>query len=257
MRLSDAHWSLVTARATRAAAAAITALETHKVQYVTGGGWAVWAHEPSTPSVDYDAFLSNGFPPNVVADLARQGFQIGPRREIEALELDAPSELLGSGDPDLGETPLSFVPARIFRNELERKRLRVGDAMLETTVPTAPALAVTKLAALRGRSIGYAMHEDAAVLALLDRSTANMMRTLPQSYYYRKAGKDLFDVSLLLSSPERVETCRRIADSEGVWKGLVERLPATPALLLRLARDMAARVGRPDPAFVLRLGRGA
>lgn len=50
MRLSDAHWSLVTARATRAAAAAITALETHKVQYVTGGGWAVWAHEPSTPS---------------------------------------------------------------------------------------------------------------------------------------------------------------------------------------------------------------
>lgn len=49
MRPSDAHWSLITERAPRIALAAIRALEAAKVRYVTGGGWAVFAHQPSTP----------------------------------------------------------------------------------------------------------------------------------------------------------------------------------------------------------------
>lgn len=253
MRDSDAHWALLGARSGRIAAAAIRVLEKHKCRYVTGGGWAVFAHDPVTPSADYDAFLPNGFPKPVRDELTNAGFRIGPREEIEALELDRPNELLGSGDPDLGVPLRSFVPANVFEGKLVRKEVTIDMETLETAVPAPPALAITKLAALRARSIGFSMFEDGAVLALLDPSTATMMRALPQSYYFRKAGKDLFDISLLLSSSNRIRDCRRLAEKNGVWDALIERLPETPPLLLRMAKDLARRVDRPDPSFVLRI----
>lgn len=253
MRPSDLHWTLISERSYRIAAEAIRCLQRHNVNYVLSGGWAVFVYDPSTPSVDFDAFLSNGFPKPVADDLTAMGFQIGARQEIEALPLDEPCELLGTGDPDLGIPHLSYIPAKLFKDNIEERPLQLGGETFTVPVPARAALAITKLGALRARSIGYAMFEDAAVLALLDPSTATTMKALPQGYFRRKAGKDLFDVSLLLANEENLIACRNLASRFGLWSSLAERLGQTSPAIVATARDMATRVGARDPSRLLSL----
>lgn len=248
---SDRHWDLVDERSYRVAAAAIEALARHEVDYVVGGGWAVFAYDPSTPSVDFDVYVRGRLDVAVVDELTSAGFRVGAQQEVEPLRLDERVELLGTGDPDLGVPSAGYVPEMLFDGRIVLRELRFEDETYEVPVPSRPALAIVKLAALRGRSIGYAMFEDAAVAALLDPSTATMMKAQSQGYYLRKAGKDLFDVSLLLRDGAEVDACRTLAERFSLWDALVERLPDTPTAVRETAQGLARRVEAPDPLRVL------
>lgn len=250
-RPSDAHWGLLTERSERIVRACIDVMHTVKQPYVLGGGWAVFAHAPSTPSVDCDIYVDGPLRPEAHQLLAEKGFSVGSRKEIETLELEKPSELLGTGDEDLGIPHVSFTPARLFDGRVHSVDLRLDPPLHNVPVPDRPSLAIAKMAALRGRTIGYLLSEDGAVRALLDPSTATMMSSMAQGYYLRKAGKDLYDVTVLLPDDDDRDAVRRVADEFGLWDDLTELLTKTPRPVRALAIDMAARVDAPSPAEFL------
>jgi hypothetical protein len=245
-RLSDAHWSLFAPEQKERTRRILETLRDARIDFVLGGGWAVYAHESTTPSVDCDVFLRGRLPAGVEDVLSRTGTRIGPQRDLDLLPLDEPIELLGTGEQDLGLPATSYVPSQIFRGHLEKRTLHLDQPVDNIPVPDPVALAVTKLCALQGRSLAYRSFTDGEAGMRLGPSVAPQIHSLSQSYYLRKAGKDLFDVSLLLTGTEPVEDARALAGVE-VWNAVRQEIRRLPVAIQEMARDLATRVGAPDP----------
>ena len=249
-RPSDDHWNLLTPAQTKNTRLILETLNERKVRYVLGGGWAVYAHESTTPSVDCDVYLKGNLPKPLPQVLSDRGIRVGPQLDLEILGLDTPSELLGTGEPDLGIPATSFVPAKIFKGRLGKKEIRFDKVVADVPVPIRAALAVAKLGALQGRSLAYRSFVDAEARMRLGPAAAPQILSLSQSYYLRKAGKDLFDLSLLLTSVENVQEARQIAGPD-VWSVARADLAILPPAVIELAIDMANRVGKTTPESLL------
>lgn len=248
-RPSDAHWNLLAPAQKKRTRQILETLRDARTAFVLGGGWAVYAHESTTPSVDCDVFLRGPLPARVEAALSRSRIRVGPQRELELLSLDEPMELLGTGEDDLGIPATSFVPSKLFRGRVEKHMLHLDKPVDNIPVPDSAALAVTKLCALQGRSLAYRSFTDGEAQMRLGPGTAPQIHSLGQSYYLRKAGKDLFDVSLLLSGTELLEEARTLSGPD-VWNSVRSEVRVLPPAIQEMARDLATRVGKPDPTRV-------
>ncbi|HVL87099.1 MAG TPA: hypothetical protein VM681_03690 [Candidatus Thermoplasmatota archaeon] len=161
-------------------------------------------------------------------------------------------ELLGTGDTDLGIPFAGYVPRKLFAGRLQQRDLRVDPPISNVVVPDRESLALVKLAALRDRSLAYRALEDGATMALLDPSRANLIRALSQGYFLRKAGKDLFDMSVLVPEKRQIAECLALADRHGILDAIRRWLGKVPAPILDFASDAAARTEQSDPAAWLR-----
>lgn len=251
-RPSESHWSLLTPAQKRKTRIILQTLSTERIRYVLGGGWAVYAHQASTPSVDCDVFMKGELPKRVHSLLVEEGVRIGPQQALELLPLDTPVELLGTGEDDLGIVPVSYVPSKIFRGRLESRTLSLDKPVREVQVPDRVALAVTKLCALQGRSLAYRSFTDGDARMRLGPVATPQILSLGQSYYLRKAGKDLFDVSLLLSSTQDVDAAQKLA-GPAVWAAVRGEVDALPTAVREMAVDLARRVGKASPVALIPL----
>ena len=245
-RPSDSHWSLLTPAQKRKTRMILETLATERIHYALGGGWAVYAHEASTPSIDCDVFIKGNLPKRVAAKLSAEGVRIGAQQDLEILPLDAPMDLLGTGEEDLGIAPVSYIPSQIFRGRLESRTLSLDRPVKGVQVPDPVALAVTKLCALQGRSLAYRSFTDGEARMRLGPVATPQILSLGQSYYLRKAGKDLFDVSLLLQAPLDVDAARELA-GPSVWSVLHAEIDVLPAAVREMGVDLARRVGKGSP----------
>lgn len=255
-RPSDLHWSLLDDRAFRVVREAVESVRALRGDYVLAGGWAVYAHAPVVPSVDCDLYLRGAPGAELEADLRRRGLTVGPQAEVEFLRLDEPAEFLGFGDADLGLPGFGFLPGEVFEGRVVVGDLRLDPPLRGVRVPSAPALAVTKAAALRGRSLGYAAHSDGRARMLLGPERVPLMLSLAPSYYLRKAGKDLFDLSLLLATDEARRAFLGIVDAFGLTPAVRDTLREVPRPVVGFADDLAERAGREPPSAWLRAMTG-
>lgn len=252
-RPGDVHWDLLRSRSEDVVRAVLDAVQAAGRPCILGGGWAVFAHVPSVPSVDCDVYADPAARQTLQGPLEARGLAVGSGREVELLPLESPQELLGTGDPDLQIPSAAYVPERLFQGRVVRAVLRLGDASLPVRVPAPAALLVVKLCAFRDRALAYRALEDGRALALLGPSVATVVRSFPQSYFLRKAAKDLADCGLLLGAfaaagPE----ARGLAAEHGVWNAVVDGCREPPDAVLDVARDVADRVDFPDPWLAVR-----
>lgn len=256
-RPGDAHWSLLDPRSEQVVRRALDALRAHAQDHVLGGGWAVFAHAPTTPSVDCDLYVPARGRAVAEAVLRDAGLEVGAQREVELLGLEEPAEFLGFGDEDLGLPGVAFVPERLFEGRRVGCDLALTPPLRGVVVPDRPALAVAKLAALRGRSLGYLAHADGRARMLLGPALVPLMLSLAPSYYLRKASKDLFDASLLLPDEESLAALRGLAEAHGLSDAVRTTLAEVPGDVVGLADELAERVGRPPPSAWLLRARGS
>lgn len=251
-RASDSHWSLLTPAQKRKTRIILETLAAQKVRFVLGGGWAVYAHEASTPSVDCDVFMKGRLPQKVAAPLSAAGIRIGPQQDLEVLALDEPMDLWGTGEEDLGIAAVSFTPSEVFERRLESRDLVLDRIVKGVPVPDRLALAVTKLCALQGRSLAYRSFTDGEARMRLGPVATPQILSLGPSYYLRKAGKDIFDASLLLRSPTDVDRVRDLA-GPSVWSVIRGEVVVLPTAIREMGIDLARRVGKETPDGLLRL----
>lgn len=255
-RPSESHWNLLTPAQKRKTRIILETFAAERIRYVLGGGWAVYAHQASTPSVDCDVFMKGRLPKRVQSILVDQGVRIGPQQDLELLPLDTPMELLGTGEEDLGIAPVSYVPSKIFHGRLESRTLSLDKPVREVAVPDRVALAVTKLCALQGRSLAYRSFTDGEARMRLGPVATPQILSLGQSYYLRKAGKDLFDVGLLLVSNPDVNAAKKLAGIP-VWTTVRNEVALLPAAVREMAVDLARRVAKASPVGLIPLLLGA
>lgn len=251
-RPSDLHWGLVDERAFRVVRQALDVVGQHRRDHVLGGGWAVYAHAPVVPSVDCDLYLPGPPDPPLEEALRARGLTVGPLADVEFLAMDEPAEFLGFGDQDLGVPGFAFTPRALFEERVVARMLHLEPPLLGVRVPEAPALAVAKAAALRGRSLGYAAHADGRARMLLGPERVPMMLSLPPSYYLRKAGKDLFDLSLLLAGEAERGAFRGLVRTSGLEPAVRDTLREVPVPVVEFADDLGERAGRASPSAWLR-----
>lgn len=235
---------------------ALAVLQGHAVDYVLGGGWAVYAHAPGTPSVDCDLYLREPLPAQVVERLQREGLSVGPHREVEPLAMHDRVEFWGLGDEDLGIPLPGFRVADLLQGRVVRRPLALPGRTIDVRVPDAPSLSLLKLCALHNRDLAYRSFHDPRAAALLDPSRATQVRAMADSYYLRKAGKDCFDASLLLGADAAPEAAA-LAESFGVRGAVAETLRSPDPLVAEMGEALARRVGAPPPLARLRAAFGS
>lgn len=251
-RPSDSHWSLLTPAQKRKTRIILESLAAHKIRYVVGGGWAVYAHEASTPSVDCDVFMKGRLPQGLAARLSAEGIRIGPQQDLEILALDEPMGLWGTGEEDLGIAAVSYTPSKVFAGRVESRDLALDRIVKGVPVPDRLALAVTKLCALQGRSLAYRSFTDGEARMRLGPVATPQILSLGPSYYLRKAGKDLFDVSLLIRSAADVDGARELA-GPSVWSVVRREVVVLPTAITEMGNDCARRVDKGTPDHLLAL----
>lgn len=251
-RPSDLHWSLIDERAFQVVRTAVATVADAEPGYVLGGGWGVYAHAPVVPSVDCDIYLRTAAAATLGAKLRAQGLVVAPLGDVEFLDPDTPAEFLGFGDPDLGIPPVAFTPRDLLEGHVEERDLPLEPPLQRVRVPSAPALAVAKAAALRGRSLGYLAHADGRARMLLGPERVPMMLSLSPTYYLRKAGKDLFDLSLLLAEDLARTSFRGLVRAAGLEAALRDTLREVPGPVVTMADDLGERAGKPAPSAWLR-----
>jgi hypothetical protein len=249
-RISDGHWALLAPEQLGRTRQILETLEARKVRYVLAGGWAVYAHHATTPSVDCDVFLEESLPPSARSALETLGVRIGPQGELELLDLSRPWELLGSGEPDLGIPAITYNPAKVLEGRVRRMTLKMDIELKGIPIPDPAALAATKLPALQGRNLSYRCFFDEAARMSLGPSVAPMILSLGQSYYLRKAGKDLFDLSILLENEGVIKAARELL-GPSAWAFVSSELRSIAPAVLSFADDLAERVERPRATDVL------
>lgn len=245
-RPSDVHYDRIDEQAFELARRVLDAIQSLEAEAILGGGWAVYAHTAHVPSVDVDLYLSAEAREPVEEHLERSDLTVGPHREVEMLALDSGIDLWISGDPDLGIARPSYTPAEVFDGRLEERTLELPQGVVPTTVPDRPSLAFTKLVALANRDLAHRAREDGQARMQLGPSLANRVLGRSRSYYRRKAGKDLFDLAVLLGDGEGQRFVEIVKD-QALWSEAVQVPGNLASETVRLARDFADRESTVDP----------
>lgn len=264
VRPSDSHWGLITTAQAQTAHFVLLTLIKDNVDFVLGGGWAVWAHEPSTPSVDLDIYVAASVIPKLKGLLRPHRITLGAPKSVEAqqrgsvdaMRLDEPSERLGTGDPELYQESVSYLPTKLFDGRVHPHRLDLSrevalPSIAKVPVPDRASLAVAKMGALHDRSLAYRAYQDGAAMAQIGPGIWNQLQTLGQGYFLRKAGKDLFDVSVLLArkaDQDEAFTLLEELDHRAIARETFAQLPDA---IRALGDDFALRVRRAVPLTAL------
>lgn len=258
-RVGDAaaHYDLLDERCVEIVATVIKELETRKIEYVLGGGWAVYAYESHVPSVDTDVFL-HAKDEHIVAELMRsRGIGVGPGRQFEPLSLDEPNNLLGP-DIDMQEPERGYVPAKILAGRTERRTLELGaKGQVDAAVPSAPALLFMKLKAYHDRELSWsALRDDAVMATRIPTADRPQVRQMTVSHYYRKAGKDLYDAAFLATRHAALDEALAIARGTGLHDDIKPLVESVHEPLRQFALDMTrAEADDATAAWISKLAR--
>lgn len=251
-RPSDRHLDLVDEDAYQRAADAISALGEAGIDYVLGGGWAVFAHVPRLPSVDVDVYIGSREASAARQAVEETGLNIERGGEVELLGLDTEIRLWGIGDPDLGIPEPSYTPQELFRDHLEERPLDLEGRELRTVIPDRPSLLVTKAVALANRDLAYRAFSDGEAGMRLGPQRLGRVRSKARGYWERKAGKDLFDIGLLVSK-EVTPAARDLLEAFDLLEGVRETTDELSEQTSTFARDLADRRSVGDPVEALGL----
>lgn len=237
---ASAHYDLLDERCFEVVARAISLLEERRSTYVLAGGWAVYAYGSRVPSVDTDVLLDDNDGQAVVQAVRSIGITVGPGEQFEPMLVDGASNILGP-DPDLQEPDRGYVPRVLLRERTTRRELDLGKhGHVTATVPQAHALAFMKLKAYHNRELQWRAHRDPAVMARIPTMDRGQVLAKTVDYFYRKAGKDLYDIAYLLAHHTSETRVREIAEEFGLHDDLAPLLAKAPeAPLLFFARNMA------------------
>lgn len=224
------------------ARSAIEAVSSSGVDYVLGGGWAVYAHVPRLPSIDVDLFVAAGSGATVRAHLQDADLSVGPGARVELLDLDARIDVWGVVLPGSGVDPPYIVPAEVFDDRIERVALDIQGTRLDVPVPGRSALVATKAVALSNRDLAFQAHTQGRARMLLGPEVVPRVMERSESYYHLKAGKDLFDIGLLVSDAQAGQASAQLLHDLGLASALGERLTDLDERTVELAIDLAERV---------------
>lgn len=237
---ASAHYDLVDERCYEVVARATGMLEERRARYVLAGGWAVYAYGSRVPSVDTDVLLE-GDDFRAVSDAIRSvGITVGVGEQFEPLPFDMDSNVLGP-DPDLQEPDRGYVPRKLLEKRTTRRELDLGQhGKVTANVPTPDALAFMKLKAYHNRELQWRAHRDPGVMARIPTMDRGQVLGKTEGYFYRKAGKDLYDIAYLLAHHTPETKVRDIAEEFGLFDDLSPLLGRAPeGPLLFFARNMA------------------
>lgn len=248
-RPSDLHLDLVGPESYGLARSALEVVQKLDVEHVLGGGWAVYAHTAEIPSVDVDLFLPLGVGERLSEGLEERGLAVGPGGEVELLGLDAEIELWGFGEPDLGIPHPSYTPREAFEGRTVETELALPEDPIDVTVPTPPALAATKVVAMGNRGLAYRSYHDGQARMSLGPALVPRLHRRAQSYYLRKAGKDLFDLALLLR--EDSGRTRELLAGLGLVEEAGQIAGTVDPAVSEMADDLAERAGTSSPLQVV------
>ncbi|MBI4392654.1 MAG: hypothetical protein HY556_02500 [Euryarchaeota archaeon] len=238
-RPGDAHRELVDPRAYEVVRLVISRLEEWETEYVLGGGWAVYAYGSRVPSADTDVFFPDATGHVVVERLASEtGITTGQGAQLEALSLDGFNSILGQ-DPDFGEPDLGYVPRGLLAGRVLRRKLVLETETVQARVPTASALAFMKLKSFHDRDMAWQALRDPLVMSGLHPSERGIVRAKAESYYYRKAGKDLYDIAFLCSAACKLSDSLEISAEFGLREALRAPLENVAPQLMNFALDLA------------------
>lgn len=243
------HWDLITERSYRIAQKTIDILDEHAVDHLLGGGWAVFAHVPSVPSIDTDVFVSEPLPASALDRFLAEGIAVGPQREVEPLDLHERVGFWAFGDDDLGVPTPGFVFADVLRPTVGE--LRLGGRIIPVRVPSPGSMALVKLCALHNRDLALRSFRSGEAGMHIGPQRMPLIRAESETYYLRKAGKDLFDVAALLTLDGAARELQDIAEPLGLMDVLFDIEGNLAAATRRYARDLAASVDAEAPHVVL------
>jgi hypothetical protein len=248
---ADAHYDLVDERCYEVVARAIGLLEARRARYVLTGGWAVYAYGSRVPSVDTDVLLEEEDGRAIVDAVRAVGITVGPGEQFEPMPLDGASNILGP-DPDLQEADRGYVPRKLLKLRTTKRELDLGKhGKVVATVPNADALAFMKLKAYHNRELQWRAHRDPAVMARIPTMDRGQVMGKTVDYFYRKAGKDLYDIAFLLAHHADQTNVRHLAEETGLHNDLAPLLMIPPqAPLLFFARAMANQE-RDEPTLAI------
>lgn len=237
---ASAHYDLLDERCYDVVARAIALLNERGARYVLTGGWAVYAYGSRVPSVDTDVLLEEADGRAVVAAVRAIGITVGPGEQFEPMPIDGASNILGP-DPDLQEPDRGYVPAQLLAKRTTRRELDLGQhGKVTANVPTPDALAFMKLKAYHNRELQWRAHRDPGVMARIPTMDRGQVLGKTEGYFYRKAGKDLYDIAYLLAHHTSDAKVRDIAEEFGLLADLSPLLDRAPdGALLFFARNMA------------------
>lgn len=253
---ADLRFERLGPRSYRIAAVAIDELTRAGLDFVLGGGWAVYAYVPRVPSADCDVYLEGPLPPPVEQALLSKGFHVGPQQEIELLDIDERLEFWAFGDDDLGIPYPGFVVSELLAGSVLKRRLSLEGRAIVAPVPERANLAIIKCCALHNRDLAYRSFHDGTAASLLDPSRLNMLRSLSETYYLAKAAKDLVDIGLLLSDPAEAQRAVKLASRVNVLVPIRQTLPMLAPLVCETAEAIAKRAGAEPPLGIVRKAFG-
>lgn len=237
-RPSDAHYDAVTDKSFTSVRCVAHALARTRAPHILGGGWAFFAHGSPVPSADTDLWLARPDKRRVHdATKAECGLD-EPDGYIETLPLDGRFHLVPVRQQDQGRT-LSFDPRRLLA-DAKPLPFRVLDESITLNVPGLISLGVTKLGAFRGRRLAWEARTRAATMAQLLGPHKELVYRRTEQYWYRKAGKDLYDLAFA-SHRVGMDRMLRLAQSHRLRDVYAEALENVPKPLAVLAADIAAR----------------
>lgn len=244
------HLDLIDDRCFTVVRDALTILTQANIDYVLAGGWAVYVHAPSIPSIDTDIFLTAPFPDRILKSFAGAGLQVGHGKEVEPLDMNDRLGFWAHGDEDLGIPLPGFRPIALLQGETMDATLRLPDSEITVRVPTPTALCCLKLCALANRDLAYRSFHDGRAGMLIGPQRVPLVHQLAQSYYLRKAGKDLFDVSVLLpiATPAAVLA---MATRHGCQQAITSMPPSIDPAVQASAMALSNHADTPDPGQIL------
>ena len=219
--------------------AALDCLETAGVHYIVVGGWAVATYGSPVPSVDLDCLVIGGLSEQLSGRIeAATGLHIHSERTHEVLALD----IIDANTPNalITHPELTYVPRDLTEGKINRRGLPLLGGR-QVPVPQAPQLAFTKLKAFHDRRLQW---QAAGGQRHLLWSMPEMLREQTllrgEDYWLRKAGKDLFDASLLCRDHTTIEEVAGIAPP-ALWHHIMPLLRGIPVPLRAFAQEMAVR----------------
>lgn len=240
------HWELIDERCYRVIAETSQLMEGHGIPYVLGGGWAVFTYSPRTPSVDTDLLLSRENQTVAKKILVKNGFHVGQHEEIEFLDLEEKVGFWAYGDEDLGIPTPGFRLKDVLDGHTQTNSLKLGDRQIQTTVPEPEVLLLTKLCALHNRDLCYRSFHDGVAMMHIGHQRVPQLWMNSQSYYHRKASKDLYDCAELTGFAD-VRTLARLIKSQGLEKVFQSVLDPVDPAVREGAGELAEHVDLPDP----------
>lgn len=238
---ADEHYVNISPQAFAVVARVLDLLNKRGTPYVLGGGWALYAYGSKVPSVDTDVFLSHGAAETVLDAVRALGVTVGQGGQFEVLDFDGYNAILGP-DADLGETERGYVPADVLRGRTVTKTFEVhGHGRFLAVVPQAPELAFMKLKAYHDRELAWRAHGDPVVMAAIPPGDRAPIRAKTSAHFFRKAGKDLYDLAFLAAHQNALDGALAIAKRTGLHDDVAPLTQRVQAPLLEFALDMTRR----------------